>query len=218
MGVWRRRHQMHRLPALRRGLQARKRRPAQRAPVPHLGRALCPPRGRGESAHRQPAGPGEHRGLRFGEGVSLCQPLQGCEGGKGFLRAQAVQPLHPSGLRAGVPDRRHLQDQGRRGADRPRVLHRLPLLRAGLPLRRALSSTRKKASPTNAPGAITASPRVCSPLASRSARSARAFSAISKDKQSPISLFIRNNRVQVLRPETGNAPNVFYVGIDKEVN
>jgi tetrathionate reductase subunit B len=37
------------------------------------------------------------------------------------------------------------------------------------------------------------------------------------DKQSPISLFIRNNRVQVLKPETGNAPNVFYVGIDKAV-
>jgi len=38
------------------------------------------------------------------------------------------------------------------------------------------------------------------------------------DPQSPISLFIRNNRVQVLRPDTGNAPNVFYVGIDKEVS
>jgi Fe-S-cluster-containing dehydrogenase component len=37
------------------------------------------------------------------------------------------------------------------------------------------------------------------------------------DRDSPISLFIRNNRVQVLRPESGNAPNVFYVGIDKEV-
>jgi Fe-S-cluster-containing dehydrogenase component len=37
------------------------------------------------------------------------------------------------------------------------------------------------------------------------------------DPQSPISLFIRNNRVHVLRPETGNGPNVFYVGIDKEV-
>ena len=37
------------------------------------------------------------------------------------------------------------------------------------------------------------------------------------DKQSPISLFIRNNRVQVLKPETGNAPNVYYVGIDKAV-
>ncbi len=38
------------------------------------------------------------------------------------------------------------------------------------------------------------------------------------DPQSPISLFIRNNRVEVLKPETGNEPNVFYVGIDKEVN
>ena len=46
---------------------------------------------------------------------------------------------------------------------------------------------------------------------------ARVFGDL-KDKQSPISLFIRNNRVQVLRPETGNAPNVFYVGIDKEVS
>jgi tetrathionate reductase subunit B len=37
------------------------------------------------------------------------------------------------------------------------------------------------------------------------------------DKQSEISEFIRENRVQVLKPETGTAPNVFYVGIDKEV-
>lgn len=37
------------------------------------------------------------------------------------------------------------------------------------------------------------------------------------DKQSPISQFIQNNRVQVLRPETGNAPNVFYIGTDKDV-
>jgi Fe-S-cluster-containing dehydrogenase component len=38
-----------------------------------------------------------------------------------------------------------------------------------------------------------------------------------KDKQSPISQFIRNNRTHVLRPESGNAPNVYYVGIDKDV-
>jgi Fe-S-cluster-containing dehydrogenase component len=38
------------------------------------------------------------------------------------------------------------------------------------------------------------------------------------DQQSVISQFIHNNRVQVLRPETGNAPNVFYVGIDEDVN
>jgi tetrathionate reductase subunit B len=46
---------------------------------------------------------------------------------------------------------------------------------------------------------------------------ARVFGDL-KDKQSPISLFIRNNRVQVLKPESGNAPNVYYVGIDKEVS
>jgi tetrathionate reductase subunit B len=38
------------------------------------------------------------------------------------------------------------------------------------------------------------------------------------DKQSPVSQFIQNNRVHVLRPETGNAPNVFYVGTDKDVS
>lgn len=38
-----------------------------------------------------------------------------------------------------------------------------------------------------------------------------------KDKQSPVSLFIRNNRTRVLKPETGNAPNVYYVGLDKDV-
>ncbi|HLJ37832.1 MAG TPA: 4Fe-4S dicluster domain-containing protein [Steroidobacteraceae bacterium] len=37
------------------------------------------------------------------------------------------------------------------------------------------------------------------------------------DKQSPISRFLAENRVEVLKPETGNAPNVFYVGIDKDV-
>jgi tetrathionate reductase subunit B len=46
--------------------------------------------------------------------------------------------------------------------------------------------------------------------------SARIFGDL-KDKESPISRFIKENRVQVLRRETGNAPNVFYVGIDKEV-
>jgi tetrathionate reductase subunit B len=37
------------------------------------------------------------------------------------------------------------------------------------------------------------------------------------DKQSPVNEFIRNNRTRVLKPETGNAPNVYYVGLDKDV-
>lgn len=38
------------------------------------------------------------------------------------------------------------------------------------------------------------------------------------DPASSIRKFIRENRVQVLKPETGNAPTCFYVGIDKEVS
>jgi tetrathionate reductase subunit B len=46
---------------------------------------------------------------------------------------------------------------------------------------------------------------------------ARVFGDI-RNRESPVSLFVRNNRVQVLRPESGNSPNVYYVGIDKEVS
>jgi len=38
------------------------------------------------------------------------------------------------------------------------------------------------------------------------------------DPSSPVSEFISKNRVQVLKPETGNAPACFYVGLDKEVS
>ncbi len=38
------------------------------------------------------------------------------------------------------------------------------------------------------------------------------------DTSSPVSEFIRNNPVQVLKPESGNAPMCFYIGIDKDVS
>lgn len=38
------------------------------------------------------------------------------------------------------------------------------------------------------------------------------------DKNSPISLFIKNNQVTVLKSEMGNKPNLYYVGADKEVS
>jgi Fe-S-cluster-containing dehydrogenase component len=37
------------------------------------------------------------------------------------------------------------------------------------------------------------------------------------DPNSTISEFIRDNQVQVLKPESGNAPMCFYVGLDKDV-
>ena len=38
------------------------------------------------------------------------------------------------------------------------------------------------------------------------------------DPESPVSQFIRKNRVMVLKPDMGTMPNVFYAGIDKEVS
>ncbi len=38
------------------------------------------------------------------------------------------------------------------------------------------------------------------------------------DPDSPISVFLRENRTYVLKPETGNDPNVFYIGTDKDVS
>ncbi len=89
-------------------------------------------------------------------------------------------------------------------------------LRAGLSLRRALLSAKERVTDKCTwcyhritKGLQPACVEVC-PVGAR-------IFGDRNDPQSPISLFIRNNRVQVLRPDTGNAPNVFYVGIDKEV-
>ena len=70
-------------------------------------------------------------------------------------------------LRAGLPGRRVLPDQGRRGAGRREALHRLRLLRPGLPLRHRASSTRRPTPPTSARCATTASPRGCKPACVR---------------------------------------------------
>ena len=38
------------------------------------------------------------------------------------------------------------------------------------------------------------------------------------DPKAEITRFVRENRVEVLKPETGNAPHVYYIGIDKDVS
>jgi Fe-S-cluster-containing dehydrogenase component len=46
---------------------------------------------------------------------------------------------------------------------------------------------------------------------------ARVFGNLN-DESSPISEFMRDNQVQVLKPESGNGPMCFYVGLDKDVS
>ena len=56
---------------------------------------------------------------------------------KAFFVPKLCNHCTQSGLRAGVPDRRNLQDRGWRGRHRSHLLHRLPVLRAGLSVWRA---------------------------------------------------------------------------------
>ena len=109
-----------------------------RASLPHLGRRYVTLEGEETARIDSQADPREHRGVRFGRRISLRRPLQGREGREGFLRAEAVQSLHESCLRTGLSDRRNLQDRGWRRSHRPYLLHRVPILRASLSLRRPL--------------------------------------------------------------------------------
>ena len=46
---------------------------------------------------------------------------------------------------------------------------------------------------------------------------ARVFGDLN-DRSSVISQFVDNNQVQVLKPESGNGPMCFYIGIDEDVS
>ncbi len=121
-----RHREVHRLRQLRAGLQGGERRPPRAVLLPHLGRAL--PRAR--RRHRAPRGRLAERRLR-----RLRREVPSGRRLEELLRPQALQPLRPLALRPGVPGRRDLREPGRRGAGRQELLPRLPLLRAGLPLR-----------------------------------------------------------------------------------
>ena len=59
-------------------------------------------------------------------------------GGQAPLRRAALQPLHQGAVRHDLPGQRAREAPGRHRRPRPRRLHRLPRLHAGLPLRRDL--------------------------------------------------------------------------------
>ena len=126
MGDDHRHREVHRLRQLRAGLQGGERRPPRALLLPDLGRAV--PRARGR--HRAPAGGLAERGLR-----RLPREVPRRRRVEELLRSQAVQPLRPLAVRAGLPRGRDLREPGRGGAGGQDVLPGLPLLRAGLSLR-----------------------------------------------------------------------------------
>ena len=146
MGLRRRRDQVHRLPALRRGVQARKRRSrATRTSSAPGSSATSTSRATTQVHIDSQQDPVNIAASGSENDVPIRQPLQGREGGQGVLRAQAVQSLHASGLRAGVPHRRHLPHRGRRGAGRPRPIASAAATACRPAPTARVSSTRKRA-------------------------------------------------------------------------
>ena len=150
--------------------------------------------------------------------VSLRQSVQGRQGGKGVLRAQAVQSLHaiPPVCRCVRP----AQPTG------PRTAWCLSITNYCIGCQYCVQACPYGARFFNERKRVTDKCTWCYHRITKGLQpacvevcpvGARVFGDLN-DKQSPISQFIRDNRIHVLRPESGNAPNVYYVGIDKDVS
>ena len=167
--------------------------PARALLLPHLGRAL-PRAGRRRVEHPEVDSPnGGYDGFP--------EKYRRGDGSQELLRPQAVQPLRALALRAGLPGRRDVREPGRRRAGGQDLLPRLPLLRAGLPLRLPLHRPAHQARSTSAPSATTASRRGSPPPAARPARPRRGMLGDLKNPKDPIHEFLRTHKVQVLKPQ-----------------
>ena len=124
-----RHREVHRLRQLRPRLQGRERRAARGGLLPHVGRAL-PGRRPTTSSTRIVDSP-ERRLRRLPAEIDRTRRRQL----KVFFVPEAVQPLRALALRAGLPGRRDVREPRRRRARRQDALPRLPLLRAGVPVR-----------------------------------------------------------------------------------
>ena len=125
--------EVHRLRAVRRGVQARERRAARARVQPHLDRA---PHG------DRPTGPSSSTPPRAGSTASRPSPrprgpTRGPSGGAYFVPRLCMQ-CDELAVHDGLPGGRHLRDRGRRRPGGRRALHRLRLLRRVVPVRRPL--------------------------------------------------------------------------------
>ena len=165
-----RHREVHRQRPLRARLQARERRRRRAVLLPHLGRALP----RRSARHGSPDGRlAQRRHRRVPRDLSRRQ-----DDGQDLLRAEDVQPLRGLAVHAGLPGRRDLPHQRRRRADRQGLLPRLPLLRAGVPLRLPLHRSADEHGRQVHALLPPASRRGCSRRAARPARPARGSSRI----------------------------------------
>ena len=173
----------------------------------------------------------KEKGVDFAHADPYYDPAKVPEEGH-FYMPVAVPAVPQPALRQGLPDRRHLDGAGRHRGDRLRLVHRLPLLHGGLPVRRAplqlgraaasrrTSSTRTRTTSATGrarkgvvekctfciqrvrKGRYPACVEVC-PVG------ARKFGNL-LDPDSEIRYIIENKRVFVLKEELNTLPKFFY--------
>ena len=135
---------------------------------------------------------------------------------EGVLRAQDVQPVRGLTLHAGVPGRRDVREPGRRRARRQDALPRLPVLRAGVPVRLPLHR------PADAHGRqvhALLSPHHEGPhhcLREVCPTGARQLVDL-KNPKDPVHEFIREHKIHVLKPDLATGAKVYYNGLDGTV-
>ena len=205
---------LQRLPPLRRRLR-RGEQPVARSADPVDPRAVDG-QGQGHRLHRRRSLLRAGRSPRAG-------PL---------LRADRLSALPESALHQGLSDRRHLDREGRHRRHRLRLVHRLPLLHGGLPVRRAplqLAACRTcRPTQINTNNALPRQPAAAAGVVekctlciqrTRAGRypacvevcpiGARKFGNM-LDPDSEIRYIIENKRVLLLKQELNTMPKFFY--------
>ncbi len=192
----------------------------------------------GEQPVARPADPvdprardGEGEGRRLRARRPLLQPGGGARGGP-LLHAGGLPAVRQPAVHQGLPGGRHLEGAGRHRGHRLRLVHRLPLLHGGLPLRRAplqlgrahasgrASSTRTRTSSATGRGRRASSRSAPSASSGRGPGrypacveicpvGARKFGNL-LDPESEIRYIIEHKRVFVLKEELNTEPKFFY--------
>jgi hypothetical protein len=203
---------LHRLPQMRRGV------PQGEQPRPPLHQQLVHPRARDEK--------GSHR-LR--EGQRHLRPSRCRNPTSTTCRCSASSATTP--LRQGLPGRGHLEGAGRHRGGGLQLVHRLPLLRGGLPLSRAPLQLDQAADPRRGDQPGPGLPEQSHPPAGRDGEvhllpaphargpPARLPGSLPHrrprlrqplDPDSEIRWVLENKRVFVLKEELGTKPRFFY--------
>ena len=220
VGLRHRHDGLHRLRPVRRGVQGGERRPGRTPSTTGPGSSATASTADGTVYVDSPDGgidgfPPTSTAARRGRAWSRQQ----------LVRAPAVHAVREPAVHDGLPGGRDLPDAGRRRPGRPAALHRLRLLRRGLPVRRPLPRPGRRALAERHPRRRRQVHLVLPPHQPRPAAGLRGGlpgrRAHVRRPERPGQRDQRRRREQPgacsSAPELGTKPRVFYLGLESEV-